>query len=126
VNPNISKAAHEWAAEVPYGQGNAEYNRNEARVSGEVYDLYRFLLEHPTMAPNRRKDVLPASVNYTPFGYIFAGLVSARCAELIDVRLRSGEDPCAGMQRDHFFTWKESSAHFFRSHSCRKRISGPI
>ena len=99
--------------EVPFGQGNAEYNRNEPRVSGEVYDLYRFLREHPTMAPNRRKDVLRASVNYTPFGYIFGGLVSVRCAELIDIRLREGSDPCAGMQRDHYFTWKESSDYFF-------------
>ncbi len=99
--------------EVPFGQGNAEYNRNEPRVSGEVYDLYRFLREHPSMAPNRRKDVLRASVNYTPFGYIFGGLVSVACCDLIDVRLKNGSEPCAGMQRDHYFTWKESSDYFF-------------
>ena len=99
--------------EVPFGQGNAEYNRNEPRVSDEVYDLYCFLHAHPTMAPNRKKDVLRASVNYTPFGYIFAGLVSAQSAELIDARLRDGGDPCAGMQRDHYYTWKETSEYFF-------------
>ena len=99
--------------EVQFGRANAEYNRNEPRVSGEVYDLYCFLHGHPTMAPNRRKDVLRASVNYTPFGYIFAGLLSVRCAALIDARLKEGSEPCAGMQRDHYYTWKETAESFF-------------
>lgn len=99
--------------DAPVGQANALYNRDEPRVKGEVYDLYCFLHAHPTMAPNRRKDVLRASVNYTPFGYIFAGLISLRCAELIDARLLDGGDACAGMQRDHYYTWKETADYFF-------------
>lgn len=100
---------------APKGQGNAMYNRDEARVASEVYDLYCFLHQHPTMAPNRRKDVLRASVNYTPFGYIFEGLLSVSAADTIDERLAADprQDPCAGLQRDHFHTWKETSAFFF-------------
>ena len=100
---------------VPRGKANAVYNRDKARVSAEVYGLYRFLHQHPTMAPNRRKDVLRASVNYTPFGYIFGGLISSEAAKSIDSRLTSGklEDPCAGLHRDHFHTWKETAEFFF-------------
>ena len=100
---------------VPFGKGNAIYNRDEARVSGEVYDLYRFLYEHPTMAPNRRKDVLRASVASTEFGFWFDGLVSVRAAVLVDERVRENprQDLCAGMHRDHFYTWKENSEFFF-------------
>jgi hypothetical protein len=96
---------------VALGMGNKEYNQNEERVSGEVHDLYRFLHQHETMAPNRKKDVLRASVNFTPFGYIFGGLVSTGAAMSID-NCSSG-DPCAGLQRDHFFTWKETAEYFF-------------
>jgi len=100
---------------VPRGMANAVYNRDEVRVSAEVYDVYCFLHQHPTMAPNRRKDILRASVGGTPFGYIFGGLVSSEAAKSIDTRLSSGgrEDPCAGLQRDHFHPWKETSDYFF-------------
>jgi len=101
--------------EAPRGKANEMYNRDEKRVSGEVYDLYCFLHAHPSMAPNRRKDVLRASVNFTPFGYIFGGLVSVRAANLIDRRISENakQDLCLGMQRDHFNTWKETSHFFF-------------
>ena len=65
---------------APPGKANALYNKDEVRVSAEVYDIYRFLHQHPTKAPTRRKDVLRASINYTPFGYIFGGLVSSEAA----------------------------------------------
>jgi hypothetical protein len=98
---------------IARGMVNALVNRNEDRVSREVYDLYCFLRQHPTIsdAPNRLKDILRASVNYTAFGYIFGGLVSRAAADIIDARLKAGqgEDPCAGIQRDHFHTWKETA-----------------
>ena len=40
---------------VKRGMANATYNRDEARVSSEVYDIYYFLHKHPTMSPTRRR-----------------------------------------------------------------------
>lgn len=100
--------------DIPRGMANALVNRDEARISRESYDLYCFLREHPTLGqvPHRLKDILRASVSGTPYGYIFGGLVSAAAAEAIDDRLNSGAlDPCSGLQRDHLYTWKETSEY---------------
>ncbi len=102
----------QYMLEIPRGKANALINQDEARISGEVYDLYCFLREHPTIGQvaHRMKDILRASVSGTPFGYIFGGLVSAAAADTIDERLTSGTlDPCKGLQRDHIYTWKETS-----------------
>lgn len=101
---------------IPRGKVNALINRNEERVSTEVYDLYVFLKQHPlfSSAPSRFKDVLRASVSGTPFGFIFRGLVSVAAAEAIDQCLAAGKkaDPCAGLHRDHFFSWRENAEFF--------------
>ena len=103
---------------IPRGKANALINRDEDRISREVYDLYLFLKGHPlfSTAPHRFKDVLRAAVSGTPFGFIFHGLVSAAAAKIIDEHIASGMkgDPCAGLQRDHFYTWKDN-AEFFLS-----------
>src|SRR5688500_17303503 len=100
-------------AKIPAGKVNAMVNCNEPRISREVHDLYCFLLEHPTISqtPNRFKDILRSPVNYTPFGYICRRLVSRGAAEWIDTLLTSDEkcDACAGLQRDHLYTWKETA-----------------
>jgi hypothetical protein len=102
---------------IPRGQVNALINRDEDRISREVYDLYRFLKGHELFgtAPSRFKDVLRASVSGTPFGYIFRGLISVAAAQVIDehVAMRVG-DPCRALHRDHFYTWKDN-ADFFLS-----------
>lgn len=103
---------------IPRGKANALVNRNEDRISREVYDLYRFLKEHPlfSTAPHRFKDVLRASVSGTPFGFIFRGLVSVAAARTIDEHIAQGAggDACATLQRDHFYTWRDN-AEFFLS-----------
>lgn len=103
---------------IPRGKANALVNRNEDRISREVYDLYLFLKGHPSFntAPHRFKDVLRASVNGTPFGFIFQGLVSLAAAKIIDDHVTNGiqGDPCAALHRDHFYTWNDN-AQFFLS-----------
>lgn len=101
---------------IPRGKANALVNRNEDRISREVYDLYVFLKQHPSFstAPHRFKDVLRASVSGTPFGFIFRGLVSAAAAKVIDEHIAGGlvGDPCTTLQRDHFYTWKCNAVYF--------------
>ncbi len=101
---------------IPRGQANALVNRNEDRISREVYDLYLFLKQHPSFssAPHRFKDVLRASVSGTPFGFIFRGLISVAAARVIDEHIADGlsGDPCATLQRDHFYTWKSNADYF--------------
>jgi hypothetical protein len=103
---------------IPRGKANTLVNRNEDRISREVYDLYMFLRGHASFsaAPHRFKDVLRASVSGTPFGFIFQGLVSLAAAKIIDDHLANGiqSDPCAALHRDHFYTWKDN-ADFFLS-----------
>ena len=103
---------------IPRGKVNALVNRDEDRISREVYDLYRFLKGHPSFstAPHRFKDVLRASVAGTPFGFIFRGLVSVAAAKVIDEHVAKGRksDPCAALHRDHFYTWRDN-AEFFLS-----------
>lgn len=86
----------------------------EQTIAAEVWEVYRFLRAHPTMSANRRKDILRASVEFTPFGYVFAGKVSRVAAQSIDARLKeSNKWPCLGLQRDHFHTWKSTAEYFF-------------